>query len=169
MFNYCPNCSTATTGSDNFPFRCQHCGFTYYHNTASAVAAIIVCDDEILLTQRAKEPGKGKWDLPGGFVDHNEKLEDALTRELKEELGIDVAENEMSYFCSEPNVYEYKGVTYQTCDAVFVVRVKEKMMLSKEKQEIMGFEWCKRENINLEDFAFDSLRKAVAMYLRQHC
>lgn len=43
----------------------------------------------VLLVQRKDEPGKGQWALPGGFVDHDEEVEAAVWRELKEETGLD--------------------------------------------------------------------------------
>jgi len=53
-------------------------------------------DDEgrLLLVRRAREPDKGKWDLPGGFLDEGEHPLDALRRELREETGLEIEPGE---------------------------------------------------------------------------
>ncbi len=43
---------------------------------------------KVLLINRGKEPFKDKWALPGGFIDMDEELEDAVVRELEEETGL---------------------------------------------------------------------------------
>ncbi len=54
------------------------------------VGAIIFRGDSVLLAQRGREPSYGKWSIPGGLVELGESLHDAIRREVREEVGLDV-------------------------------------------------------------------------------
>ena len=57
--------------------------------TVDAVVFTFSGDEiKVLLINRKNEPFKGQWAVPGGFVDINEELEDAVARELAEETGL---------------------------------------------------------------------------------
>ncbi|MCK1719256.1 NUDIX hydrolase [Bradyrhizobium sp. 141] len=56
-----------------------------------AVSAAIFRDGKVLLTRRARSPAKGFYSLPGGRVEFGESLHQALSREVDEETGLDIA------------------------------------------------------------------------------
>lgn len=60
------------------------------NNVIEVVAAVIVKNDAILATQRGYGEFKGKWEFPGGKIQDNETKEEALIREIKEELNADI-------------------------------------------------------------------------------
>lgn len=70
---------------------------------ACAVDAIVIKPPGMLLLVKRKfEPYKGCWVLPGGFVDHNETVLDAVVREVKEETGIEVEVISLAGVYSDP-------------------------------------------------------------------
>ena len=58
--------------------------------TIKVVAAIITKDNKIFATQRGYGDFKDGWEFPGGKIEPGEKPEDAVVREIKEELGADI-------------------------------------------------------------------------------
>ncbi|MBN1897496.1 MAG: NUDIX hydrolase [Spirochaetes bacterium] len=90
-FKYCPFCGRALqTRSIEGKARnyCPDCGYVHYVNPLPIVAIVIEEKGKILIVKRAIEPQKGKWVLPGGFVDDDETPERAALRELKEETDL---------------------------------------------------------------------------------
>lgn len=57
------------------------------------VDAVVVQSNHILLVQRGAMPGKGQWALPGGFVEVDERLEEAMLRELRQETSINLSDS----------------------------------------------------------------------------
>ena len=62
--------------------------------TIEVVAAIIKDNDKILATQRGYGDFKGGWEFPGGKVEKNESREEALVREIREELNVGISVDE---------------------------------------------------------------------------
>lgn len=58
--------------------------------TVNVVAAIIKDNDKIFATQRGYGDLKGGWEFPGGKVEDHETLQEALKREIKEELDVEI-------------------------------------------------------------------------------
>jgi 8-oxo-dGTP diphosphatase len=88
-WKFCPRCRSALA-ADGTALRCGECGLVVYPNPAVAACALVERDGRLLLVRRAGDPERGKWDLPGGFVDEGELPEDAVRRELREETALEI-------------------------------------------------------------------------------
>ena len=107
---------------------------------------------------RAFEPAKGKLDLPGGFVDMNETAEEALIRELKEELNIDVCNPQ--YLFSLPNEYNFSGITIHTLDLFFKIEVDDDIKI-KTDDDVASAQFYDLKLVNIEEIGLNSIKKAI--------
>ena len=164
---YCPKCGNETLNWDGEKkWSCSNCDYVLFHNVAGAVAVIIKHQDEILFTRRNQEPKKGKLDLAGGFVDPKESAEETCVRELFEEMKINVDLSKLKYLESLPNTYEYKNILYNTIDLFYEYDLSEKLEFQLELSEISEAIWIKKDQINLEDIAFNSQKLFFATYIK---
>ncbi len=165
VFKFCPRC-----GAHYFPFdgikkfMCTNCGFIYYLNAATAVAVIVELPNKnIILTQRRFEPAAGKYDLPGGFVDIGEAAELAAIREVKEEINIDLKLDQLQFLSSFPNVYEFKGITYFTCDIAFIAKYHG-IQNFEANDDVQDIAIVQPHYIDFEKISFDSIRSILRVY-----
>ena len=137
-----------------------------YHNIAAAVAIVFTYKDKILFTVRNVNPDKGKLDLPGGFIDPNETAEEAACREIKEELGLIITPDDLSYVTTFPNNYVYRNVAYRTMDIFYECQLKTESISVAAQDEIKELIWVKRSEIDLDKIGFVSIRNVIgAKYL----
>lgn len=149
-FNMCPMCGSKNIENPGMrKWICKDCGFDLYNNVAAAVGIIIYDKDKnVLFEVRAKEPRKGFIAVPGGFVDFDESAEEAIVRECKEEIGVDLDSDQVKILCTNPNTYEYKNIVYKTCDIFFTAPLPEKYenvaafisSLKAQESEVLGFQ-----------------------------
>ena len=69
--------------------------YEYPRPMLTADCAVVNLRGEVLLVRRGNEPFRGCWALPGGFMEMDETIEHCAVRELMEETGIAVAEEEL--------------------------------------------------------------------------
>ena len=165
---FCPKCGNESLNWDGEKkWNCKVCDYVLFHNVAGAVAVVIKCGDEILLTRRNQEPKKGKLDLAGGFVDPKESAEETCARELFEEMKMRIDISKLKYLASLPNIYEYKNIIYNTLDIFYEYKSDEKFEVNLEISEISETVWLKIQDINPDDIAFDSQRIFLQKYKTQ--
>ncbi len=90
-FRYCPFCASPVVEEVRFNALrpvCPACEFVQFLDPKVAVIALVQHGERVLLIQRAVDPGKGAWSLPGGYMDAGEMPREALQRELQEEVGL---------------------------------------------------------------------------------
>jgi len=108
-------------------------------------AALVNSKNEILLAERP--PGKrlaGKWEFPGGKVEAGESPEAALVRELQEELGIDVAAEDLEpfWFLSHDYTQEFG---FHLLMPVYLLR---RWQGAPEPKEHTAIQWKRPENMH---------------------
>jgi ADP-ribose pyrophosphatase YjhB (NUDIX family) len=159
-FRTCPRCGATTDRpNDVVPFRCGQCGFVLFFNAAAAVAVFVTrADGHVLFIRRAKNPGRGKLGLPGGFADFGETAEDATRREVREEVGLELGP--LDYLASFPNLYVYAGVTYHTLDFFFVAQPAGEQE-PRALDAVDSVCWLDPRHVDLDEIAFVSMQSAV--------
>ncbi len=96
---YCGVCATPTTREANERARrCPACGHTAYPRISPAMMCLVTRDDEILLARNVNFPA-GRYSALAGFLEAGESIEDAVHREVEEEVGIKVSN--LRYFSSQ--------------------------------------------------------------------
>jgi NADH pyrophosphatase NudC (nudix superfamily) len=163
-FHYCPACGSPHFEENDFKSkRCADCGFTYYMNAAAAVVCFIVNErEQLLVATRGEEPAKGTLDLPGGFVDMNETVEEGMIREIHEETGLQVAQ--VDYLFSIPNLYMYSGMDIHTIDMFYEVHVGSNTEVTARDDAAEAM-WLPVNKINPADFGLRSIRQAVERFI----
>jgi NADH pyrophosphatase NudC (nudix superfamily) len=160
VLKYCPKCgSPEFKVSGERSLKCGSCGFHFFINASAAVAALVTNDTgKLMLVTRGVEPDYGKLDLPGGFVDPGETVENAVHRELEEELGLKV--KSIRYLGSAPNEYVFSGFTVFTIDFAFEV-VAESLENLNPMDDILDYRFYSENEFDYDDIPAPSMKQFV--------
>lgn len=165
VLKYCPKCGSPKFESlVKHSLKCRSCEFHFFYNSAAAVAALITNGNgKLMLVTRGVEPNYGKLDLPGGFIDPLENAENAVKRELMEELGLKV--KTMEYLGSAPNEYEFSGYTVFTLDMAFTVTV-ESLENLKPMDDILAYKFYAEHELDYNNIPAPSIKQFVKDFFR---
>ena len=141
---------------------CSLCGRSWYRNSAPAVGAVIVEDEKALLTLRAREPEKGRLDLPGGFLGVGEHPVDGLAREAHEELGVEIE-------VLEPPILLATHTYGPAGQYVLAIGFRARIVAGEPEptDDVTAIRWVSTEEVDSADFAWEHDRRMVREALRR--
>jgi ADP-ribose pyrophosphatase YjhB (NUDIX family) len=152
---FCPRCGKGATITYPRSITCPACGYGAFYNPKPVACAIAANKEgEIILLKRGFQPNRGRWSMPGGFVDLGESVEDAAIRETKEEVGLAI------------EIVNLVGVYSRSTDRIVVVvyaaRTEGTPTPTEEALEVRAF---RPTTIPWDELAFWSDDRALRDYL----
>ena len=135
---FCGRCATPTDSNVHDRGRkCPSCGLMAFPRLSPAMIVLIERGDEILLAWGRQFPGRFFSTL-AGFVEPGESLEQAVEREIMEEVGITVSE--VNYFGSQPWPFPHSLMCGFTC-------VYESGEIVIQEEEIVEADWFQADDL----------------------
>lgn len=140
-FKFCPRCAGLLEwkrrGNEPRFQRCRRCGYSLFNNPVGATEAVIVRNGRILMIRRAKEPRKGFWDFPGGFLEGGESSEHGIIREVKEELGAKFSPQHLLHGFAD--TYRWQGRDVPTIGFSYVGTIAGRLKTNSEVGRLRWF------------------------------
>lgn len=130
---------------------CKLCAF---QNPKLTVTAIIIQNGKLLVVRRNEEPFRSEWDFVGGYVQQNESAEEALMREITEELHVD---SELTCIGSFSGTASYDNTTFPVLNFGYLVKISGDIQLNAENSE-----YAYVDLHTLKTIAFDSNKKLLS-------
>ena len=161
-FRFCPNCGTELdVAANDSGAHCPNCDKTWYHNAAPTAGVVIVRDGKALITKRARDPEKGRYDIPGGFLDPDEDPITGLLREVVEELGMNIEVTYDDLIQATPHRYGNDGDW--TLAIGFIARTSSGEPVPAD--DVAEARWVSLDELDGLDFAWahdrDLVKKAL--------
>jgi len=155
-FNFCPVCGgklklLKIKENESSRLVCSVCDYIFYLDPKVVACSILLMDDKIVLLKRAISPQKGKWVIPGGYVDRGEEVEAAAIRETREECGLKTRIERLL------GIYSYQG--HVPVVVVFVAQVLSGELISGDETLEAGL--FSKERIPWKELAFRSTKDAL--------
>lgn len=139
-------------------------GREYPEHPLVGVGGFIHRDEKVLMIKRKFEPNKGRWSLPGGLMEVGEDPEEAAKREVREELGLEVAVEGLLQVANEVIKDEKGKVRYHFVLVDYLMKpLGDKITLNEESEEYAWFDPATIERLNITENTRSIARKYAEM------
>lgn len=162
QYKFCPKCGGNFKHQGGNHLKCEQCSYNYFVNQAPTAGVLIFNDkNEVMLAKRKFDPKKGTWQSVGGFIGLDEKLEDALAREAKEELGVDIKIKH--YLGSFPESYEFGNVAVPFLAIYFIADIAKG--IPKVADDVEEIRYFSADELKDLDVTYPELRTMLIRYM----
>ena len=115
LVKFCSRCGTAMQaaippGEDRERPVCPSCSFVHYENPRIVAGCIVEEGDSILMCKRAIEPMRGRWTIPGGYLELDESTPEGAVRETLEEADARVDVVAPHAYLDVPNISQVYSI-----------------------------------------------------------
>lgn len=160
--NFCRRCGAALMNVQRHVYRCEN-EHILYANASPSVGVFFLSEDNrsVLLAVRGQEPSIGMLDAFGGLCDGKESAEDAVRRELAEELELSVDEyGTPTYLTSANMLLHYKNEDIPLLSLFYWTRLQTKRELVA-RDDVADMQWVSLHDVDLPRMHADDIRYGV--------
>ena len=108
--NYCSHCGSGELafkipdGDNRSRFICDNCDTIHYSNPKIVAGCLPIWEDKVLLCKRSIDPRYGYWNIPSGYMENGESVEEGAIREVQEEAMAEVIQLKLKTIYSLPHI-----------------------------------------------------------------
>lgn len=165
--NFCRRCGTKLKLTEGHVYTCENDHIIFANASPAACLWIVNDSNEVLVAVRSREPGLGSLDTPGGFNDGKETGEDAVVRELKEELGLMPKDyTKPIYLLSALDAYDYKGETIDVLTNTYYARLVGNPIITPQDDVAKAY-FTPLDEVDTDKFCFASSRLSLIELRKQ--
>ncbi len=163
VYRFCPRCAGGVTPRTLVPggparLVCSACRFVLHGDPRLLVGTIATFEGGLVLVRRERQPGRGKWLIPGGFVERGESLEGVAAREALDKTGLRVS------LLGILNVYSFPP--HEVVTVIYAGDTLDGTLAGAgESAPVQAFA---PEQVPWEELAFQTTQAALRDYLRRY-
>jgi len=159
--NFCRRCETQLRNTERHVYTCENGHIIFANASPASCLWILNENNEVLVAVRALEPKIGWLDTPGGFIDEKETSEEAISRELQEEMGLLPNDyTKPTYLLSALDTYEYKGETIDVLTHTYYAKLVGSPTIHPQDDVAKAY-FAPLHTIEVDKFCFNSSRLSL--------